>query len=119
MRCALHVVRTSQRIDPGSGLAQVARKQRQVDQAHNAFGALRMFRNSKAMKTDGRLMGWFAVALAPQTRSIALFQCRCRRLSPPVPNISFIAAAVGVWQTRAQQSTLFVPITTCANFCVR
>jgi hypothetical protein len=30
---------------------------------------------------------------------------------------AFSAAALGAWQTRAQQSTSFVPRTTRANFC--
>ena len=29
----------------------------------------------------------------------------------PAPNARFSAAALGAWQTRAQQSTLFVPMT--------
>ena len=38
-------------------------------------------------------------------------------VAAPVPSISFIATAVGAWQTRAQQSMLLVPSTTRANFC--
>ena len=38
-------------------------------------------------------------------------------MAAPVPSVIFIAAAVGEWQTRAQQSMLFVPRATRANFC--
>ena len=47
---------------------------------------------------------------------------RCRRMSwssDPDPSIVFNPAALGAWQTRAQQSTLLVPMTARANFCAR
>ena len=40
VRRALHVVLAAQRVDAAAGLADVAGEQREVDQAHHAFGAL-------------------------------------------------------------------------------
>ena len=65
------------------------------------------------------MMGWFSVGLAPKTRIAPASSMSSNELvDRPVPSIIFIAAALGEWQTRAQQSTLFVPTTMRANFCV-
>jgi hypothetical protein len=40
-------------------------------------------------------------------------------VAAPVPSEAFSPAALGAWQTRAQQSTLFVLSTMRANFWVR
>jgi hypothetical protein len=40
-------------------------------------------------------------------------------VAAPVPKDFCMPQAVGEWQTRAQQSMLFVPITWRMNFCMR
>ena len=62
-------------------------------------------------------IGWQEVALLPQTRMVLARSMSSNEfVAAPVPSIALSAAALGAWQTRAQQSTLFVPSTTRANF---
>ena len=59
-----------------------------------------------------------SVGLAPQTRIVRASSISSSEfVAAPVPSVIFIAAAVGEWQTRAQQSMLLLPSTTRANFC--
>jgi hypothetical protein len=56
--------------------------------------------------------------LAPQTTIVRARSMSSKALvAMPEPSISFRPAALGAWHTRAQQSTLLVPIATRANFC--
>ena len=64
---------------------------------------------------DGVILGGVGAADENRARQLDVVegvgrQARCRA-SPSG------AAALGAWQTRAQQSTLFVPMATRANFC--
>ena len=57
------------------------------------------------------------MVLVPHRRMVRARSISSREfVAAPVPSIIFMAAAVGAWQTRAQQSTLLVPRTARANF---
>ena len=65
-------------------------------------------------------IGWFSVGFSPLIRKPFARSMSSKELvAAPVPSMAFMATAVGPWHTRAQQSTLFEPSTTRANFWAR
>ena len=51
VRRALHVVLAAKRIHPAAGFAEIAGKQREIDQTHHAFRALPMLGHAEAVET--------------------------------------------------------------------
>jgi hypothetical protein len=73
-------------------------------------------------RTDARapMIGCASVAFDPATRiASARSMSESEFVAAPVPNDQRIPAAVGAWQTRAQQSTSFVPSPARSHFWKR
>ncbi|MOA27320.1 hypothetical protein D3C78_1481890 [compost metagenome] len=71
-----------------------------------------------ARRMRAPIMAWFSVASAPISRiRSALSISAMLPVIAPEPRVSDSPATEGLWQMRAQWSTLLLPSTARANFC--
>ncbi len=70
--------------------------------------------------TSRAITGWLSEVLEPMIKMQSLFlSSEMELVIAPLPNAVTRPATVGECQRRAQWSTLLVPITARASFCIR
>lgn len=66
------------------------------------------------------ITGWASVGLQPTSSSTWVSSMSSSEfVAAPLPKTALSPVTEGLWQTRAQLSTLFVPTTARMNFCKR